>query len=54
MNSKVSQIVTNLATGKTSNANEAFSRIMAEKVNAALDERKVAVAASIYSKPEAK
>lgn len=49
MNSEVSQLVVSLAQGKAAVANEAFASIMASKVNDALDERKVAVAASIYN-----
>lgn len=54
MNSKVSDMVVALAQGKASTAQESFSGAMAEKINAALDERKAALAAQIYSKPTSK
>ena len=53
MNSKVSQMIVSLAQGKASNAAESFNSVMAQKINDALDERKVAVAASIYNTKEA-
>jgi len=50
MNSSVNQMVTALATGKMAEANAAFAAAMVEKMNAALDERKIAIASQIYNK----
>jgi hypothetical protein len=49
MELKVSDIVTSLAQGKMGTANEAFARIMASKVNDALDTHRVSVATRVYS-----
>jgi|APCry1669189534_1035231.scaffolds.fasta_scaffold03569_7 hypothetical protein len=51
MNSNVTNLVTSLAQGKVSQAQESFARAMSEKMNAALDERKIAIASQVYSKP---
>lgn len=48
----VSNLVTSLATGKMSEAQACFSHAMTEKMNAALDERKIAIASQIYNKSE--
>lgn len=42
-------MLVSLATDKTSAAQSAFSSIMAEKINDALDERKVAIASQLYN-----
>ena len=49
MEPTVADIVTALAQGKMANANESFARMMAQKVNDALDERKVALASQVYN-----
>lgn len=49
MNSKVAEMVTALATGNASAVDTAFTAVMSEKMNAALDERKIAVASQIYN-----
>jgi hypothetical protein len=50
MNSKVNQMIVSLATDKVADAKLDFESVMSEKINAALDERKIAIASEIYSK----
>lgn len=50
MNTNLIDMVDALRTDKVAGAQEAFQRAMSEKINAALDERKVAVASQIYNK----
>jgi len=50
MNTNLIDMVDALRTDKVAGAQEAFQRAMSEKINAALDERKVAVATQIYNK----
>lgn len=50
MNTNLIDIVDSLRTEKVSDAQSAFQRAMSEKINAALDERKAAVASQIYNK----
>lgn len=50
MNTNLIDMVDGLRTDKIANAQEAFQRAMSEKINAALDERKIAVASQIYNK----
>ena len=50
MNTNLIDMVDGLRTDKIANAQEAFQRAMSEKINAALDERKIAVAGQIYNK----
>ena len=52
MNSKVSDMVVALAQGKASTAQESFSGALAEKINAALDERKASLASELYNKKQ--
>jgi hypothetical protein len=54
MNTNLIDMVDALRTDKISNAQEAFQRAMSEKINASLDERKIAVAAQIYNKAVSK
>lgn len=49
MNSNLINLIDALRTDKSGDAQSAFERAMTEKVNAALDERKVAVATNIYN-----
>ena len=48
MDSNVKKMVEAIRAGKTSDANTLFETAMKAKLNSALDERKVAVAAQIY------
>lgn len=50
MNTNLIDMVDALRTEKIGNAQEAFQQVMSEKINAALDERKIAVAGQIYNK----
>lgn len=50
MNSNLISMLDSLRTGDASGAQESFNKAMAEKVNSALDERKMAVASQIYNK----
>jgi hypothetical protein len=46
----IETMITALRTDKASEAQTAFASAMAEKVNAALDQQKIAVAGQIYNK----
>lgn len=50
MDSNVKKMVEAIRVGKTSDANALFEQAMKTKLNAALDERKIAVAGQIYGK----
>lgn len=50
MNTNLIDMVDSLRTEKASSAQSAFQRTMSEKINAALDKRKAAVASQIYNK----
>lgn len=57
MNTEVITLIKSLTSGKASEANENFTRVMTSKINAVLDERKVSLASELYNKkstPEAK
>jgi hypothetical protein len=57
MNNDITSMIKALASGKASEANENFTRVMTSKINDALDQRKVTLAAELYNKkptPEAK
>ena len=49
MSSNVYSMIDALRTGDASGAQESFNRAMSEKINAALDDRKMAVASLIYN-----
>jgi len=51
LSTNVSNLVSSLAKGKMSEAETYFTRAMTEKMNSALDERKIAIASQIYNKP---
>lgn len=52
MNSDITTMIKALASGKASEANENFTNVMAEKINAILDERKVSLASEMYNLKE--
>jgi hypothetical protein len=57
MDTNLTSMIVALADGKASEANHSFTRAMTEKMNAALDERKVSLASELYNKkptPEVK
>ena len=57
MDTNLTSMIMALANGKASEANHSFTRAMTEKMNAALDERKVSLASELYNKkptPEVK
>lgn len=49
MSSNIYSMIDALRTGDASGAQESFNRAMSEKINAALDDRKIAVASQIYN-----
>jgi len=49
MSSNIYSMIDALRTGDASGAQESFNRAMSEKINAALDDRKMAVASQIYN-----
>jgi len=49
MSSNIYSMIDALRTGDASGAQESFNRAMSEKINAALDDRKMAVASLIYN-----
>ena len=50
--SNTSKIISSLYSGKLSEANEAFTASMKDRVNVVLDEKKIAVASQIYNEDE--
>ena len=57
MSNDITSMIKALANGKASEANTGFTRVMTEKINAVLDERKVSLASELYNKkatPEVK
>lgn len=50
MNNDITSMIKALASGKASEANENFTRVMTSKINDALDQRKVTLAAELYNK----
>ena len=48
-NTNLTSMLMALANGKASEANYSFTRAMTEKMNAALDERKIALASEVYN-----
>jgi hypothetical protein len=50
MNNDITTMIKALASGKASEANENFTRVMTSKINAVLDERKVSLASELYNK----
>ena len=50
MDTNLTSMIVALADGKASEANHSFTRAMTEKMNAALDERKVSLASELYNK----
>ena len=52
MSTDITSMIKALANGKASEANTTFTRVMTEKINAVLDERKVSLASELYNKPE--
>lgn len=57
MSNDITSMIKALANGKASEANTTFTRVMTEKINAVLDERKVSLASELYNKkvtPEVK
>jgi hypothetical protein len=57
MSNDITSIIKALANGKASESNTTFTRVMTEKINAVLDERKVSLASELYNKkatPEVK
>ena len=53
MDTNLTSMIVALADGKASEANHSFTRAMTEKMNAALDERKVSLASELYNKKQA-
>jgi hypothetical protein len=49
MDTNLTSMIVALADGKASEANHSFTRAMTEKINAALDERKVSLASELYN-----
>ena len=49
MSSNIYSMIDALRTGDASGAQDSFNRAMSEKINAALDDRKMAVASQIYN-----
>ena len=52
MDTNLTSMIVALADGKASEANHSFTRAMTEKMNAALDERKVSLASELYNKKQ--
>lgn len=52
MNNNITVMIKALSNGKASEANENFTRIMTEKINAALDDRKASFASELYNKKQ--
>jgi hypothetical protein len=50
MNNDITSMIKALASGKASEANENFTRVMTSKINDTLDQRKVTLAAELYNK----
>ena len=50
MSNDITSMIKALANGKASEANTMFTRVMTEKINAVLDERKVSLASELYNK----
>lgn len=50
MNNTLENMINSLRTDKVGDAQTAFNSAMSEKVNAALDQHKIAVAGQIYNK----
>ena len=48
-NTNLTSMIVALADGKASEAKHSFTRAMTEKINAALDERKIALASEVYN-----
>lgn len=53
MPSPIKSMIQALHQGKTSEALSSFEKAMSSKVNAALDERKIAIASQVYPKATA-
>ena len=49
MDTNLTSMIVALADGKASEANHSFTRAMTEKMNAALDERKISMAGEVYN-----
>lgn len=49
MDTNLTSMIMALANGKASEANHSFTRAMTEKMNAALDERKISMAGEVYN-----
>ena len=49
MDTNLTSMIMALASGKASDANHSFTRAMTEKMNAALDERKISMAGEVYN-----
>jgi len=50
MDNDITSMIKALASGKASEANENFTRVMTSKINDVLDQRKVTLAAELYNK----
>jgi hypothetical protein len=50
MDNDITSMIKALASGKASEANENFTRVMTSKINDTLDQRKVTLAAELYNK----
>jgi hypothetical protein len=49
MNNDITTMIKALVSGKASEANENFSRVMTSKINSVLDKRKIALASELYN-----
>jgi hypothetical protein len=49
MNDSVKNMISAIRTGNTSKSLESFQSAMGERVNSALDERKIAIASQLYN-----
>lgn len=50
MSNDITSMIKALANGTASEANTTFTRVMTEKINAVLDERKQSLASELYNK----